>query len=209
MRTSLILALLAAATPIAAQAPDSSAKPAPSVTPATAPVNPYFRGARASWTSDRRAFQPGDVITVLIDEYTLASATTGTKATENRKTDASFGIDVTSTPKDGSFKTQNNGNSEKSGEASRDNRFQGQMSVRVVSVDANGLMQVKGTKAINVDKYKQFITVSGWVRPQDVSPTNTVDSWRLGDAEVVYTSEGKLAKSDKGFIGKALGWIWP
>jgi flagellar L-ring protein FlgH len=207
---ALLVATVATAAAAAAQngpAADTAAKPRAVTTPA--PV--YRRPVRASWTSDRRAFQLGDVITIQIDEFTLASATTGTKSSDTRNSDASFGLNIPPTfiPRQGTFKTANNGASEKKGEAQRENRFQGEMSVRVIAVDPNGLLQVKGTKTINVDKNSQFITVSGWVRPQDVSSTNSIESWRLGDAEVNYTSSGSLDKPKKGFIGRALGWIWP
>jgi flagellar L-ring protein precursor FlgH len=83
------------------------------------------------------------------------------------------------------------------------------MSVRVVSVGPNGLLQVKGTKIIDVDKAKQDIAFSGWVRAQDVSPTNLIESSRVADAQIGYASPGPLGKPKQGIVSKVLGVVWP
>src|SRR5690606_23888058 len=50
---------------------------------------------RRSWLSDRRDFRPGDLITVLVDEYTLATANKSTIAARDRSSQASLGgVDV-------------------------------------------------------------------------------------------------------------------
>ena len=50
--------------------------------------------------------------------------------------------------------------------------------------------------------------VRGWIRPQDLSLNNTVESWRITDTEILLTSNGDLGKP-KGFLTKLLNWIWP
>ena len=47
--------------------------------------------SRASWTSDRRDFVEGDVITVLIDEYTVAASNQGDFASDRRFRDLGVG----------------------------------------------------------------------------------------------------------------------
>ena len=95
------------------------------------------------------------------------------------------------------------------GQARRENRFQNEMSVRVVSVGANGLLQVKGTKKIDVDKQMQDILFTGWVRAQDVSATNAIESSRVADLQLGYTSPGNLGKPKQGIASKLLGVLWP
>jgi len=180
---------------------DSSARPAP-------PVRPV----RQSWTSDRRAFAVGDIITVLVDEYTLASADKTTSAVDSRRRDAavaftppaSGGVGRTTAA---DFGTSMDAESREDGEASRANSFRGEMSVRVVAIGANGLLQLKGRKLVNVDKYQQELTLMGWARPQDISSRNTVDSWRLGDGELVYATKGGKPKG--GLISRIVALIWP
>jgi flagellar L-ring protein precursor FlgH len=83
------------------------------------------------------------------------------------------------------------------------------MSVRVVAVGPNGLLQVKGTKKIDVDKAMQDIVFSGWVRAQDVSVSNVVESSRVADVQLGYASPGPLGKPKQGILTKVVGALWP
>ncbi len=62
---------------------------------------------------------------------------------------------------------------------------------------------------VDVDKNKQEITFTGWVRPEDVSAQNAVDSWRVADAQLVYAGKGPLGKPKGGIVGRVLGMVWP
>ena len=50
-------------------------------------------------------------------------------------------------------------------------------------------------------------TIRGWIRPQDLSLHNTVESWRLTDTEILLTSNAELGKAP-GLLSKLLNWIW-
>lgn len=165
--------------------------------------------ARRSWTSDRRDFAEGDVITVLIDEYTLAAANQGDFSSDRRFRD--LGVDVGGSvgiPNLGAgVNTDNQAESRSRSEASRQNRFQGEMTVRVVGVEEGGLLRVEGKKLVNIDDISEELVLRGLVRPDDVTTRNMVESWRIGDVELVYTTEGTAPKG--GIIGRLLGKIWP
>jgi flagellar L-ring protein precursor FlgH len=217
------LGLALAAAPLAAQAPaPGAAAPAPTgaaaaaapaataAIPAPAPARP----ARQSWTSDRREFAVGDVITILIDEQTLASANHDNSAVDrrSRNADLSLGAGGAVGALSGlgaSVDSRHDAQSQQSGDALRSNRFTGEMSLRVTSVEPGGRLQVAGTKVINVDKNEEKIELKGWVRAQDVSSSNLVDSWRIADAQIVYTSSGSMSKPKGGIIGRLLGALWP
>jgi flagellar L-ring protein precursor FlgH len=172
------------------------------------------RPPRRSWTSDRREFAVGDLLTVLVDESTLASASTDNNATSTRSRDLSLGAGGTSNGKalggtDVSFSSANNAQSAQRGGATRENQFTSELSVRVTAVDPAGRLQVRGRKLVNVDRNIQEITLTGWVRPEDVSAYNTISSARVADAELVYAAKGKLGKPHSGIIGRILGALWP
>jgi flagellar L-ring protein FlgH len=175
-------------------------------------AEPAAAQARQSWTSDRRAFDVGDVITVLVDERTLASATMGQTASERRNRDMSVGASQNIHPAIPSVSatvgTRNDADSRRRGEAVRQNRFVGEMTVRVVGVE-NGLLQVRGEKRTSVDRNRQDLTLSGWIRPEDVSRQNTVESWRVGDAQIVYRSRGSLGKAGGGIVTRIISVFWP
>ncbi|MEO7359011.1 MAG: flagellar basal body L-ring protein FlgH, partial [Gemmatimonadaceae bacterium] len=105
--------------------------------------------------------------------------------------------------------TRNDAAQNERGSAKRENRFQNEMSVRVVALGENGMLQLKGTKNINVDKNLQDITLSGWVRAQDISSANMVESARIANATIGYTSPGNLTKPKQGMLSKILGAFWP
>ncbi len=188
-------------------AEDSVAAPAPAPAPAPVP-----RG-RQSWIGDRRAFTVGDVLTVMVDEFTLASANLGNVNTNNRRNtkDAGITIRTPSPAASGSvgFNATDNNEQNQRGEAVRQNRFQSEMTVRVVEVLGGGVLRVEGRKILNVDRNTQEVVMSGFVRPQDIGPFNQVDSWRVGELRLDYKATGQLGKPKQGVLGRVAGWIWP
>jgi len=164
-----------------------------------------------SWTADRRDFAVGDIITVLVDENTAASANKQTTATDrkSRKMDFDATLPPPAPGKSAGIESSNNGESRQDGEATRGNQFVGEISVKVVAIGKDGNLQIKGSKTVDVDKNKQVMTLSGWLRPQDVSTTDVAHSSRVADAQLVYTAQGSLGKPKTGIITRVLGVIWP
>jgi flagellar L-ring protein FlgH len=166
---------------------------------------------RQSWTSDRRDYAVGDVLTVMIDEYTMAAANQGTFASDRRFRD--LGVDaaqnvVAGGPRVGArVSSTNQAESRQRGEATRQNRFQGEMTVRILAVEEGGMLRVEGRKVVKIDRISEELVMRGVIRPQDVSSANMVDSWRVGDAELVYSSSGGRPRG--GIVGRLLGAIWP
>ena len=193
--TVAVMGLMCVAAPLAAQAPAAAVK-----------------APRRSWTADKQDFVVGDVITVLIDELTVASANKGTSASDRRGRDLGLGASqnvVASLPSIGAdVSSTNSAESQQRGESTQANHFQGEMTVRVTEIE-NGLLRVEGLKLVDVDGSKQEMSLKGWVRPQDISGRNMIDSWRVGDAELTYTSKGSLGKPAGGILGRILGAVWP
>ena len=170
---------------------------------------------RRSWLSDRRDFRPGDLITVLVDEYTLATANKSTIAARDRSSQASLGAtDGTGRPGrrdliDVGARSRVGAESRERGQATRQDRLAAEITVRVVEVTPGGLMRVEGGKTVIMDEHEQYVTLTGWVRPEDVTPQNVVESWRISDSRIEYRAEGKLGKPRGGFFSRILGVIWP
>jgi flagellar L-ring protein FlgH len=168
-----------------------------------------------SWTADRREYQVGDVITVLVTEATLATATKSQTGSDQQSRANDLGI---TPPKVGTsalpsiaadMSMDKTSSSKQSGDAKRGVNFKGDISVRVVTVDKTGLLQVKGTKVVDVDKNKQSLNFTGWVRPEDISPQNYVGSERVADASLTYSLTGDIGKTRGGIIGRILNVFWP
>jgi flagellar L-ring protein precursor FlgH len=166
-----------------------------------------------SWTSDRRNYVVGDLITVLIDELTIASADKSNVDSQDRSTrgdvGGGFGSSGSGTSMSGTFRTGMSNDSRERGQARRSDRLTTEISVKVISVEPNGVLKVEGTRVMLIDKQEQKVTFTGLVRPQDVTPKNAVDSWRVADAQLAYSSEGSMGKPKRGILSKIVGIIWP
>src|SRR5689334_3948158 len=89
----------------------------------------------ASWTADKREYEVGDVITVLVSEATLASATKSQGATDQTSRNNDVGISLpkvgplSSLPDvDGTMSTGKSSSSKQSGNATRGVNFRGDIS---------------------------------------------------------------------------------
>ena len=175
----------------------------------TPPLTSTAVAGRQSWLSDRRDYHLGDIVTVLVDEYTLTSLDKEVNATENRQRSLGLGINTPSSNKSFGINSNNGNQSQNSGLDARTNRLTTEMSARVVAIAPNGVMQLKGSKIIKVEESKVNLILTGWVRVQDVAPDNSVQSFRMADADLDYQAEGPLGKAKSGIIGKLLGAFWP
>ena len=71
-------------------------------------------------------------------------------------------------------------------------------------------MGILGQKELTLNNGKEYIRVSGIVRPEDISAGNTVSSNRLADAQISYTGAGAVADSSKpGWLSRAMRTISP
>lgn len=199
-----VAALVALSAPVTAQAdPDSTVAPPTAAPTATPPA--AWPPVRTSWLADGTTLQVGSIVTVLIDEVTLASADISVFERRDRGRDVRFAL-----PSQGTnfgLQTQNDVGQQEQGESSRRERFQAEMSARVVEV-VGDLARIEGTRRMGIDEHEQSVTLRGWVRARDLSTQNTIESWRIADAEIVYSSNGEL-RNTGGFWSTILDLILP
>lgn len=196
----LLVAAVAGLAPVGLDAQQGEAAQA---TPTGPPV-------RSSWVSDAMPVRVGTVVTVLVDEVTLVSADKSVVERKDRGRQVSFNLPVTgieaSLPS-GRLETGHDVGRSQTGASNRREQFATELSARVVEID--GIMaRIEGVKRLQVDKHEQSVTVRGWVRTTDINTDNTVESWRLANAEILYESNGKLGEPG-GFWSKILDLILP
>lgn len=166
---------------------------------------------RRSWTTDRMQIAVGDIITVLIDERTLASTALrdDDAARRGRAMEAGASLPGGTAP-GGSVRSSQNADAQRSGEAVRQNSFRAEISARVIAVSPTGMLQIRGEKRVQLDRHVQIVTVTGWMRADDViSLTNSIESFRLADAQITYAQEGGLGRPRGGILTRLVGAIWP
>lgn len=179
----------------------------------------YQDGYGLSLYGDRKARRIGDVITIDLSERTVSSKSAGTTITKDAKvafnedSDGNTVLGTNPSFKNLSFATNLDQSREFEGDAAADqsNSLQGSISVTVVDVFPNGNLVVRGEKWITLNQGDEFIRVSGILRPEDITPLNTVASSKLADARISYGGTGALASSqEQGWLSKVFNSIfWP
>ena len=84
------------------------------------------------------------------------------------------------------------------------------MTVTVVRVYPNGNLEIKGQKKLVLNDGSEYLRLSGIVRPEDISASNTISSSNVADAKITYTNSGVYAVSTKpGWLSKIFREITP
>jgi flagellar L-ring protein precursor FlgH len=175
----------------------------PEVTVSTAPATgSLYAGARSmSLFSDVRAMEIGDIVSVVLTESTSAAKTADTdlgKGSGVSITDPTiFGAPVTINGRY-NLGTSLSSSSSFEGEASsnQSNSLSGSIAVQVSRVLPNGNLVIQGEKWIQINQGDEYIRLRGIIRPEDVSPTNTVPSTLVADARISYGGTGPLNESN-------------
>jgi flagellar L-ring protein precursor FlgH len=155
----------------------------------------------------------GNILTVKIVESSSAknSATTktGRNSTISGGIDEFFTLEKYITPYtqvSGSFDSEFEGD----GSTDRSGKLKATITVRVVDVLPDGNLRIAGSREIAVNNERQFITLTGFVRPEDVDYTNTVLSTYISDARIVYSGSGIVNDRQRpGWMMRTLDAIWP
>ena len=154
----------------------------------------YSTSSPGLFSSDKRAHQVGDILTVQLNEtFSSTKSVTSQSAKED-----SVGAEVGPTgllknfigmggsvAKSNSFKG--------SGSASQSNSLTGFISATVVKVYPNGNLEIKGQKKLSLTDGSEYVRLAGIVRPQDISASNTVSSNLIAEAQIEYVGSGTLS----------------
>lgn len=168
----------------------------------------YQAGLDMHLFEDIKAGRIGDILTVRLVEQTAASknsATSTSKSTEATLANPTvLGRPITrggvplfdgSLGGDSSF--------DGSGSSSQSNSLVGDITVTVIDRYPNGNLLIRGEKWVTLNQGKEFIQLSGIIRPFDIGPDNAVLSSKVADAQITYSSKGVLASANRmGFISR-------
>lgn len=168
-------------------------------------------GGSFSLFDDRRAYQVGDVLTVVLNEQTQSGKQSGTEFTRDGELDVNIpvslvGNNAAAAPFDLRFDNRRKFKGESS--ADQRNFLNGSLTVRVQQVLRNGDLVIRGEKWIRLNQGDEYIRVQGIVRPADVDPENRVSSQRIADAQIDYSGKGSLHESAQpSRISRFFNWL--
>ncbi len=171
---------------------------------------------------DLRAHQVGDLITVNIVETAQANK----KATTKTERDSSINAGISnlmgwegkigkigvpgSFDNTAMFKASMTNEFDGSGETTRNETMTASITARVLEVTPSGNLFIRGSRKVKVNNEAQFITLTGLVRPADISPDNTVLSSYIAEAAIEYTGSGSVSdKQRPGWLMRAVDFVWP
>jgi flagellar L-ring protein precursor FlgH len=158
--------------------------------------------------SDNRAFRPGDVLTVVLQETTQASKRADTSyGKQNNIAISPATVAGKSVKSDVGIGAQR----DFSGTASslQQNALQGSITVIVQEVLPNGLLRVGGEKNLRLNQGEEFIRVAGYVRAADIDTENRVSSQRIANADITYSGRGALSETNSpGWLARFFASNW-
>ena len=170
----------------------------------------YNEASGGLFATDRRAGQVGDILTVSLSEDFTASKS---QSASSAKSD-SFKVDLPNILDpagdqallDSGAETSFSG----SGSAAQTNSLRGEISVTVMRVFANGNMEIMGQKKLHLNNGNEYVRLSGIIRPEDISASNTIASSNIADARITYTNAGVYADSTQpGWLSKIFRQVTP
>jgi len=164
---------------------------------------------------DRRAAQPGDILTVAIEINDRAEITNSTQ--RGRTGSQTMGVPNLlglpqladarlpggarlATAVDVSGGTQFQGQ----GTVSRNERLTLRVATTVVERLPNGVLRIEGTQEVRVNNELRELTVSGFIRPEDISRRNEIAYDRIAGARISYGGRGQITQMQQPRYGQQI-----
>ncbi len=164
-----------------------------------------------SMYADKKAFNEGDIITVLIVEFATGTNESNTSTNSDNRTTISAntsGKFSSMLPSLGLNSQLSNRHDAKGG-TQTSGTLESKMTAVVTEVQENGLLTVQGSRSVDVNGEVQITTLTGLIRPEDVTAANTVFSYNIANAQISYAGKGHVTSAAKpGFFAKIWNWIF-
>ena len=187
------------------------------------PVAPFV--AASTWTrgrgsllGDRRARDPGDILTVVIDIDDGAQISNSTS--RSRSGSESLGIpqffglpqSLDSGLPDGAslgnaVETAQSSSSSGDGSVNRSESLQLRIAATVVSRLPSGVLQIQGSQEVRVNFELRELIVSGYVRPEDISRQNEITYDKIASARISYGGRGQITQVQQPRYGQQIADI--
>lgn len=184
---------------------------------ATEAANPgsLWRAGSRSFFKDQRARRTGDIVTVIIDINDRARLNNTTeRRRDNGETAAlpafgGFEQLLTDLLPDGANAAQlvdlSSGSTSR-GEGSVDRREDVELVVAAIVTDVlpNGNLVVAGKQEVRVNNEVRELTVTGVIRPEDISNANRINHTQIAEARISYGGRGHITDVQQARYGQQL-----
>lgn len=164
--------------------------------------------------SDSKAHRVGDIISVILSESTQAqkNAKTELKKENSASLDPIVGLGGTGvTFNDDAIQFGLSQDSDFKGDSktNQGNSLSGNISVHVLRVLPNGNLMIRGEKWMTLNNGDEYIRLTGIIRAQDISSSNTIISSKIANARIQYAGTGAFAEAqEQGWLSKFFSSTW-
>jgi flagellar L-ring protein precursor FlgH len=156
----------------------------------------YQAGREVVLAENPIAHHVGDIVTIVLNEATTAQKN-ATTTTSKANTIAMPG--TTLLGKNISWLNNNVGNSSKfdgEGASAQSDSLTGYLTATVLKVLPNGNLFIAGEKQIGLNQGKEYIRVTGVIRPIDLASDDSIPSFRVASAKITYNAKGAIADAN-------------
>jgi flagellar L-ring protein precursor FlgH len=159
------------------------------------------------------AHRVGDTVTIILSESTAAQKSSSTSTSKDSQVDIPAplfgGSPLSIGGNEISASMENSRSFEGTGDSSLSNRLQGNITVTVAKRLSNGNLVVRGQKWIEINQGREFVRIQGVIRPLDIMPDNTIQSYKVADASIAYGARGALNDANRpGLLSRFFNSIW-
>lgn len=177
-------------------------------------------GALTTMFINAKARNVGDIVTIKIVETSSAS----NKATTDTDRSSSLGIGLTSffnledqiSASDKFFnpfapvQSEYSSDFAGSGATARSGELSAYITARIIQILPNGNLIIEGNREVRINHENQVITLTGVVRPRDISAQNIIQSTYIADAKISYSGSGIINEQQRpGWLTRILDRVWP
>jgi len=162
-------------------------------------------GGLSNMYGNRKACQEGDIVTILFREKTVAVQSAKGVVKHDYTTGVGAGRGLLDFFAGGGMNGSENINVEST--TRQAHSLDTTLTARVEKVLPDGNLYIVGTRSIEVNHETQKLTVSGIVRPDDVTRSNTVESTRVGNMQAKVNGL-PVDRSTHRRRGGVIRWVW-
>jgi flagellar L-ring protein precursor FlgH len=172
--------------------------------PALPTTASLWTGDRGSLLGDRRAMQRGDILTVVIeidDRAEISNSTDRARAASQQMSVPSlFGIPQridAQLPNGASMDTavglSSTSSASGDGTIRRNEKLTLRVAATIVDVLPNGVVSIQGTQEVRVNFELRELSITGYVRPEDITRQNEITYDKIASARISYGGRGQIS----------------
>ena len=173
----------------------------------------YSASYSAPLFENQTAHRVGDTVTIRLLESTSASKSSSTTTKKETSVDiaAPTGVGTQLTLQNAplALGIDNQSGFNGAGTSAQSNKLDGYITVTVAKRLTNGNLLVRGQKWLTLNQGSEFVRIQGIIRPADISPDNSIPSYKVADALISYGGKGALADANSpGLLSRFFNLPW-